>query len=107
VRLGARHPLHVGADGVAILAGRPPMPGDPKDVERAGQKGYALSVGAIQASAVGVAAPLLTSDWATASIGVVQLGTKVSDAQVPELVMAAAADAARRLAGDYATEAHA
>jgi hypothetical protein len=56
---------------------------------------------------VGVAAPLRTSDWATASIGIVQLGAKVSDPEVPELVMAAAAEAARRLAGDYVTEARA
>lgn len=107
VRQGARHPLDLGADGVAILSGRPPAPGDPKDVQRARRKGYALSIGALQAAAVGVAAPIRTSDWATASIGVVQLGTKVSDPQVPDLVMAAAADAARRLAGDYATEARA
>ena len=107
VRQGARHPLDLGADGVAILSGRPPAPGDPKDVQRARQKGYALSIGALQAAAVGVAAPIRTSDWATASIGVVQLGTKVSDPGVPDLVMAAATDAARRLAGDYATEARA
>lgn len=107
VRQGARHPLDLGADGVAILAGRPAKADDPKDVQRARQKGYALSVGALQAGAVGVAAPVRTSDWATASIGVVQLGAKVSDPNVPELVMAAAADAARRLAGDYATQARA
>lgn len=107
VRQGARHPLDLGADGVAILSGRPAVPDDPKDVQRARQKGYALSIGALQAAAVGVAAPIRTSDWATASIGVVQLGTKVSDPKVPDLVMAAAADAARRLAGDYATEARA
>jgi DNA-binding IclR family transcriptional regulator len=107
VRQGARHPLDRGADGVAILAGRRATPDDAKDVHRARQKGYALSVGALQAGAVGVAAPIQTSDWATASIGIVQLGTKVSDPKVPELVVAAAADAARRLAGDYVTEARA
>lgn len=102
MRQGARHPLSRGADGVAILAGRPPAPDEPKDVQRARQKGYALSVGALQPGAVGVAAPVRTSDWATASIGVVQLGARVSDPAVPELVMAAADDAARRLAGENA-----
>jgi DNA-binding IclR family transcriptional regulator len=29
LRQGARHPLDVGADGLAILAGRPPAPGPP------------------------------------------------------------------------------
>ena len=103
IRQGARHPLDRGADGVAILAGRPPTPDDPTDVQRARQQGYALSVGALQPGAVGVAAAIQTSDWATASIGVVQLGVEVSDPKVPDLVMVAAAEAARRLVGDYAT----
>jgi DNA-binding IclR family transcriptional regulator len=107
IRQGARHPLDRGADGVAILAGRPPTPDELTDVQRARQQGYALSVGALQPGAVGVAAAIQTSDWATASIGVVQLGVEVSDPKVPDLVMAAAADAARRLVGDYASEAHA
>jgi len=104
MRQGARHPLTRGADGVAILAGRPPLPDDAKDVQRARQKGFALSVGALQPGAVGVAAPLRTSDWATASIGVVQLGVKISDPGVPELVMAAANEAARRLVGENAVQ---
>jgi DNA-binding IclR family transcriptional regulator len=107
MRQGARHPLERGADGVAILAGRPATSEDSKDVQRARLKGYALSVGALQPGAVGVAAPIQTSDWATASIGVVQLGVKISDAKVPDLVMAAADDAARRLIGDHATDARA
>jgi DNA-binding IclR family transcriptional regulator len=104
LRQGARHPLHVGADGVAILAGRPPARGDSKDVQRARERGYALSVGALQPGAVGVAAPITTSDWATASIGVVQLGTDVTDEAVPDFVMRAAAEAARRLTGDHSTQ---
>jgi DNA-binding IclR family transcriptional regulator len=107
MRQGARHPLERGADGVAILAGRPATSEDSKDVQRARQKGYALSVGALQPGAVGVAAAIQTSDWATASIGVVQLGVRISDPNVPDLVMAAADDAARRLIGDHATGARA
>ncbi|HKS99273.1 MAG TPA: helix-turn-helix domain-containing protein [Rugosimonospora sp.] len=105
LRQGARHALHLGADGIAILAGRPPTHEDTRDVLRARQRGYALSVGALQPGALGVAAPIQASDWATASVGIVQLGTKVSDPGIPDFVIAAATDAARRLAGDYAASA--
>ena len=37
-----------------------------------------------------VAAPIQVSDWATASLGVVQLGASVSGADVPDAVVAAA-----------------
>jgi len=99
VRQGARHPLSVGADGVAILAGRAAVAGESGDITRARTSGYALSIGALTAGAVGVAAPIRTSDWATASIGVVQLGTAVSRSDIPDLVMSAAVEAARRLSG--------
>lgn len=101
LRQGARHPLHLGADGVAILAGRPASTEDVKDVQLARKRGYALTVGALQPGALGVAAPIRTSDWASASIGIVQLGTKVADPEIPDLVMTAASDAARRLSGDH------
>ncbi len=101
LRQGARHALGLGADGVAILAGRPPADEDTKDVQRARQRGYALTVGALQPGALGVAAPIRTSEWASASIGIVQLGTKVSAPEVPDLVMTAATEAARRLSGDH------
>jgi DNA-binding IclR family transcriptional regulator len=101
MRQGACHPLDRGADGVAILAGRPPVVEDSKEVRRARQRGYAVSVGALQPGAVGIAAPIRTSDWATASIGVVQLGTAISDPEIPAVIMAAAAEAAKRLSGDF------
>ncbi|MCP2243999.1 IclR family transcriptional regulator [Lentzea aerocolonigenes] len=101
LRQGARHPLDVGADGVAILAGRPPAGDDSDDVKLARRRGYALTTGALQSGAIGVAAPIRSSDWATASIGVVQLGVEVSDSRIPELVTAAAAEAAARLSGDF------
>jgi DNA-binding IclR family transcriptional regulator len=97
LREGARHPLNVGADGVAILAGRPPSSDDTPDVRLARQRGYAVSIGALQEGAVGVAAPIRVSDWTTASLGVVQLGVSVSGAGVPEAVMDAAAEAAALL----------
>lgn len=101
LRQGSRHPLAVGADGVAILAGRPPAADDADDIVQARKAGYALSIGALQTGAIGVAAPIATSEWATASIGVVQLGVELADESLPEAVMAAAADATRRLSGDH------
>lgn len=101
LRQGSRHPLAVGADGIAILAGRPPAADDADDVAQARKVGYALSIGALQAGAIGVAAPIATSDWATASIGIVQLGVELADESLPQVVMAAAAEATRRLSGDH------
>ncbi|NUR60346.1 MAG: helix-turn-helix domain-containing protein [Catenulispora sp.] len=101
LRQGARHPLAVGADGIAILAGRPPAADDTDDIVQARKAGYALSIGALQTGAIGVAAPIATSDWATASIGIVQLGVELADESLPEAVMAAAAEATRRLSGDH------
>lgn len=100
LRQGSRHPLAVGADGIAILAGRPPAADDADDIVQARKAGYALSIGALQAGAIGVATPIATSDWATASIGIVQLGVELGDESLPRAVMAAAAEATRRLSGD-------
>jgi len=102
LRQGARHPLTVGADGVAILAGRPASDSDPKEVQAARRRGYAITIGAIQQGAVGVAAPIRVSDWATASLGVVQLGVKVAADWIPVAVMEAAAEAAAQLSGPVA-----
>ena len=103
LREGARHPLTVGADGIAILAGRPAGVADTPDVRLARERGYAVSVGALQEGAVGVAAPIQVSGWTTASLGVVRLGVSVPDADVPEAVMAAAAEVAAQLS---ATQGH-
>jgi DNA-binding IclR family transcriptional regulator len=99
MREGARHPLAVGADGVAILAGRPPSSSDTEDVLRARRQGYAISVGALQEGAVGVAAPIRVSDWPTASLGIVRIGANAPDPTVADLVTSAAAQAAQRLTG--------
>ena len=105
MREGARHPLTVGADGIAILAGRPGSEDDTEDVRVARRRGYAVSVGSIQEGAVGIAAPIQVSDWSTASLGVVQLGLKLVDEQVPHVVKAAARTAATRLVGAPGPEA--
>jgi DNA-binding IclR family transcriptional regulator len=97
MREGSRHPLSVGADGIAILAGRPASPADTEDVRLARRRGYAVTTGALQPGAVGIAAPVLVSDRAAASLGVVQLGVDVDDLLAPA-VLDAAAEAAKRLA---------
>jgi DNA-binding IclR family transcriptional regulator len=102
MREGARHPLTLGADGIAILAGRPAAPHDTDDVRMARHRGYAVTVGAIQPGAVGIAAPIRISDWATASLGVVQLGVEINDEvseAIAPAVMDAADEAATRLSG--------
>jgi DNA-binding IclR family transcriptional regulator len=84
-RVGARHPLHQGAAGKAILLGR--TEGGPAYVETTGE---------IQAGAHGVAAPVLGVEGLEASVGIVSLGDFDKDVVGPEVV-AAAADVARRL----------
>ncbi|QKV93091.1 helix-turn-helix domain-containing protein [Streptomyces sp. NA02950] len=105
MREGARHALTLGADGIAILAGRPESEEDPEDVRLARSRGYALSIGSLQEGAMGIAAPIRVSDWATASLGVVQLGVRLEDDQVPLVVTEAAREAATRLGGKSGPEA--
>jgi DNA-binding IclR family transcriptional regulator len=93
-RPGLRHPLHRGASGKAILAGRPPQPGEPPDVAEARRRGYAVSEGEIQPGAIGVAAPIVVDGWAEASVGVVTLGELPPGGQARVLRAAAAIGAA-------------
>jgi DNA-binding IclR family transcriptional regulator len=99
MREGARHALTIGADGIAILAGRPESDDDTEDVRLARRRGYAVSIGSLQEGAVGVAAPIRVSDWSTASLGVVQLGLKLVDERIRFMVTEAAKEAATRLVG--------
>jgi DNA-binding IclR family transcriptional regulator len=84
-RVGARHPLHQGAAGKAILLGRS---GD--------REGYVQTVGEIQPGARGVAAAVLGVDGLEASVGIVSLGDLDAEELGPRVV-AAAADVARLL----------
>ncbi len=69
-RVGSRHPLSVGAAGIAILAGRPPSESDPETVKAARRNGYSVTRGELQKGAVGVASPIRGMP---ASIGLVAL----------------------------------
>ncbi|KGF70880.1 transcriptional regulator [Hoeflea sp. BAL378] len=57
-RVGTRHPVASGAAGLAIAMQRPPMGGEPAELERARRDGYAVTRGQLQEGAIGVAAPL-------------------------------------------------
>lgn len=70
-RPGFRHPLSRGASGKAILAGRPPEPGEPAEVAQARRRGHAVTRGELQPGAVGIAAPVVVDGWADASVGAI------------------------------------
>ncbi|MCE8017208.1 helix-turn-helix domain-containing protein [Halomonas sp. MCCC 1A17488] len=59
-RVGSRHPLTLGAAGIAILAGRPPRADDSEAVRQARADGYSLTRGQLQRGAVGVASSVAT-----------------------------------------------
>jgi DNA-binding IclR family transcriptional regulator len=89
-RAGARHPLTVGASGIAILAGRPRSPGEPASVARARRLGYAATKGQLEPGAVGLAAAIPGLD---ASVAVVTIGA-FDHTRVAPLVVSAAAQIA-------------
>jgi AcrR family transcriptional regulator len=90
-RVGARHPLDVGAAGRAILLGRAIMADANEGAE------LVASEGELQAGALGLAAPILDLPGIEASVGVVALGSLDADEAGP-FVAAAARDIAVRLA---------
>ena len=77
-RVGSRHPLSLGAAGIAILAGRPEHPGEPDAVREARRNGFSLTRSHLQRGAVGVASPVQGEASGQlgfeASLGVVALG---------------------------------
>jgi len=89
-RVGARHPLDVGAAGKAILLGRAIGAGANEGAE------LVATEGELQAGALGLAAPILDLPGIEASVGVVALGRLDADKAGP-FVTAAARDIASRL----------
>lgn len=71
-RLGSRHRLDQGAEGMAILAGNPPARGERREITRARRSGYAVTEGEILPGTWGLAVPIVTSsDEAEMSVGVI------------------------------------
>ena len=74
--VGTRHLLQHGADGLAILAQRPPASDEITPVASARSRGYALTEGEVQTGTVGLAVATtgaFTTE-AEAAIGVIRLG---------------------------------
>ncbi|MCS7275533.1 MAG: IclR family transcriptional regulator [Dehalococcoidia bacterium] len=91
-RVGFRHPLDRGASGLAILAGRPPQPGEREEVKMARRLGYSVTHGEIQPGASGIAAPICVGGRpADASVGVVTIGELDVEAVAPHVLEAARA----------------
>jgi DNA-binding IclR family transcriptional regulator len=89
-RVGARHPLDLGAAGRAILLGRAIRAGQASEIC------YVQTVGELQAGARGLASPVLDVEGLEASVGIVTLGD-LDVADVGPKVVAAAQAVARRL----------
>ncbi|MDN3026090.1 helix-turn-helix domain-containing protein [Streptomyces sp. S.PB5] len=72
-RIGGRHPLEKGANGVAILALQPPSPDDSEEVVRSRELGYSVTSGQLQQGATGIAVGFGVPGAVGASIGVVAM----------------------------------
>ena len=97
-RAGFRQPLTRGAAGLAILAGRPKVPRERKEISTAREVGYAVSIGQITPGAAGVAAPIkVAKDVVEGSIGAVTFAYLFDEAKFGPSVAAAAARISARL----------
>jgi DNA-binding IclR family transcriptional regulator len=96
-RLGSRHPLTQGAEGMAILAGRAPVEGERAEITAARSTGYVVSYGEIQPGTWGLAAPVIVEGAANASVGVIA-AAPLEEASAAAAVRVAAAEIAGRLA---------
>lgn len=81
-RLGARHPLGVGASGIALATHQPTSSNEPETVRKARANGYAYSEGVLQEGATGIFAPLARTQSA---IGVIAMRRLDLDATLPIL----------------------
>lgn len=97
-RPGARHPVHRGAPGIAVLAGQPPRPGEAERVAAARERGWASSHGEVLSGMRSVAAPVVDDRGeVVGAVAVVYVGDEVDPADLGKRVMAAAAAVAERL----------
>lgn len=96
-RPGTRHPIDRGAPGIALLAGRPPMPDERQAASRARTVGWAESEGEVIAGLAAIAVPI----GDRGAIAVLWLaGSPVEKSSVAERLVAAAAEVRRRLGLD-------
>ena len=96
-RPGTRHPIDRGAPGIALLAGRPPMPDERQAASRARTGGGAESEGEVIAGLAAIAVPI----GDRGAIAVLWLaGSPVEKSSVAERLVAAAAEVRRRLGLD-------
>lgn len=99
-RIGSRHPITLGAAGLAILAARPAAAGDPAPLRQARSQGYSLTRGELQQGAVGIACALRGAEGETlpleACVGVVAM-EGLDTARCATLVVACADELGRAL----------
>lgn len=57
-RVGTRHPITLGAAGIAILAARPETPADSDEIRRARAQGFVVTRGQLHKGAVGASSPV-------------------------------------------------
>jgi DNA-binding IclR family transcriptional regulator len=101
-RLGSRHLLAQGAEGMAILAGNPPVRGERPEVTTARRSGYVVSTGEIMPGTWGLAVPVSDGvGTCELSIGVIA-AQALDEATTAELVRAASKELSGRLGHDRA-----
>jgi DNA-binding IclR family transcriptional regulator len=96
-RLGSRHLLHQGAEGMAILAGNPPVRGERREVAAARLSGYVVSAGEILPGTWGLAVPVAVAKGScTMSVGVIA-AEALDEAGTAALVAEASRELAARV----------
>lgn len=99
-RPGTRHPLHLGAPGLALLAGESPQPGERPEVAAARQRGWAFTSTEVLAGMASVAAPLVAGGRCEGAVAVVFLAAAAPDTEpLGVRVRQAAAAIVARLGG--------
>ncbi|MDI3403348.1 IclR family transcriptional regulator [Streptomyces cavernicola] len=89
-RVGSRHPLGIGAAGLALSSLRLPSPGEPADAAEVRERGYARTFGEIEPGAYGVAVPLHTADPGLhLCVNLITTRKDVADGAVPTMLRVA------------------
>lgn len=91
LREGLRRPLNHGSPGLAILSGRPALPGEREDVTEGRQRGFVRTAAELESGVVGISAPVITAAPIRYSVTAVFLAGQIGDedAAAREVVNAA------------------